>query len=216
MRVAGIPWVLYGLYRIGDAITQRLSDASAERCARALAHAFYRLDGQGRANIRDNIRHVLGPEASAQRVEKVVRGVYLNMLRNYLDLFRFPRLTPAALRARVEIHGLDEALAALEAGKGLIGGSGVLADVFGAPARLPDGAVRLAPRTGAPLVLGFCRRKDRAPGHYIIRLQRVALPNGRRGQEAIREGLAHIIPYIEEAIAQSPEQWVMSVPLWKQ
>lgn len=274
-------------------MAQCLSDASAERWAQAIGRVFYRLDKKGCANIRDNVSHVLGPEATPGWIEEVMQGVYVNMLRNYLDLFRVPRLEPASFSRRVQVYGIEDTLATLAEGKGLIGGSahignpdtvsqalavrgvpilaamehirpeplfnylrglreafgnryipvdgplmplmrqlkrggaialaldrdptssGTVVNFFGAPARLPDGMVRLALRTDAPLVLGFCRRRKEPLGHYEIHLQRVYLPAQGRDPETIRQGVEYIASFVENAIRQTPEQWVMSVPIWQ-
>lgn len=294
MSVPGGPWVAYGLHRIGGWGAQYLSDAAAERWAQVVGRLFYRLDGKGRANIRDNMHHVMGSEARAERIEEVVRGVYGNMLRNYLDLFRIPRLTPAEFQRRVEVIGFEDGMAALAEGRGLIGGSahlgnpdtvgqalavkgypilavmehvhpeslfnylrnlretfgnryiavdgplrpllrqlkqggvialaldrdptgsGTVVNFFGTPARLPDGAVRLALRTEAPLVLGFCRRIDEPLWHYQVHLHRIHLPVDDGDRDAVRRGVEYVASYLADAILETPEQWVMSVPIWQQ
>ncbi|MCZ7575086.1 MAG: lysophospholipid acyltransferase family protein [Ardenticatenaceae bacterium] len=92
--------------------------------------------------------------------------------------------------------------------------SGIWLPFFGDETRVADGAVQLALRTGAPVMVAFCRR----------------LPNNRfyaRGQppfhviatgnfaEDVRVGTEHLMRELESFIRAWPEQWVMSVPLWR-
>lgn len=93
--------------------------------------------------------------------------------------------------------------------------SGVKVKFFGKPARLPDGAVRLAYRTGAPIVMAFCIRKpDNSfkvwvePPFYVAR-------EGPK-EEVIARAQERIIATMEKYIKAYPEQWVLSVPLWRE
>ncbi len=84
---------------------------------------------------------------------------------------------------------------------------------FGRPARLPDGHVRLALKTGAPLVLGFSHRN---PDHTYQAhfLPPYTPPQIGPEEERVAAALAHVIRQIEQAIAQAPEQWTVTVPMW--
>ena len=286
-------WHMYYLYRLGGALAPHLTPTMIEALASWLGNLLYRLDGRGTENIRDNMRHVLGPAASAERIEAAVRGVHRNLLLNYLDLFRIPTLTPNSLRARVLVEGMDIALEALALGRGLVGGSahfgnpdtvgqvfalqgypvlapaehvrpepmfnylrrlretfgnryipvdgpltcllrrlkeggiialaldrdptgsGVVVDFFGAPARLPDGAVQIALRTGAPLCVGLTYRLARPRGHYHIHIERVDLVRTGDRKGDVLAGVTQVARVLERGIAQAPEQWVMTTPLWR-
>jgi lauroyl/myristoyl acyltransferase len=286
-------WRMYYLYRLGGALAPHLTPTMVEALASWLGNLLYRLDGRGTENIRDNMRHVLGPGASPERIEAAVRGVHRNLLLNYLDLFRIPTLSPDLLRARVTMEGMDIALDALALGRGLVGGSahfgnpdtvgqafalqgypvlapaehvrpepmfrylrrlretfgnryipvdgpltclirrlkeggivalaldrdptgsGVVVDFFGAPARLPDGAVRIALRTGAPLCVGLTYRLAQPRGHYRIHIERVDLVQTGNRREDVLAGVAQVARVLERGIAQAPEQWVLTTPLWR-
>jgi phosphatidylinositol dimannoside acyltransferase len=69
-----------------------------------------------RANVRDNLRHVLGHAAQ----ESQVRAVFRHGALNYWDTFAMPHLSRDELRRLVPITGLEHIDAALRAGKGAI------------------------------------------------------------------------------------------------
>ena len=94
-----------------------------------------------------------------------------------------------------------------------ITGSGQIVDFFGHPAHLPDGHVRLALKTGAPLVLGFSHRN---PDHTY---QAYFLPpyhppaTGTKKQQ-IAASMNFVLAEMEKAIGQTPEQWTLTVSIW--
>ena len=91
--------------------------------------------------------------------------------------------------------------------------SGRVVDFFGSPARLPDGHVRMALRTGAPLV---CAYSERLPDNRFV--ARILPPlNLRRtdDQEAdLMAGLKLIVSAMEQAIARRPAQWYVTNAVW--
>lgn len=93
--------------------------------------------------------------------------------------------------------------------------SGVKVNFFGEPARLPDGAPRLAYRTGAPIVMAFCIRKPN--NSFKVWVEPPLYVNRERPkEEAIAEAHRKIIAMMEKYIRAYPEQWLLSVPLWKE
>jgi len=93
-------------------------------------------------------------------------------------------------------------------------GSGVEVKFFGKPARLPDGAVRLAYRTGAPIVMAFCiRRPDNSFKVWVEPPLYVAGEGPK--EKIIAKAQEKIIATMEKYIKAYPEQWVLSVPLWR-
>jgi lauroyl/myristoyl acyltransferase len=84
--------------------------------------------------------------------------------------------------------------------------TGQIANFFGYPAHLPDGHVRLALKTGAPLVVGFsCRNADYT--YQATFLPAFHPPPEGTEEERVTAGLKYIIAEMEKAIAQNPEQW---------
>ncbi|MCB0211137.1 MAG: lysophospholipid acyltransferase family protein [Anaerolineae bacterium] len=94
-----------------------------------------------------------------------------------------------------------------------ITGTGQIVDFFGYPAHLPDGHIRLALRTGAPLVVGFSyRRPDQS--YQATFLPPYHPPASGSEEERIAAGMKFIVAEMEKAIAQAPEQWTVTVPIW--
>jgi KDO2-lipid IV(A) lauroyltransferase len=94
-----------------------------------------------------------------------------------------------------------------------ITGAGQVVNFFGYPAHLPDGHVRLALKTGAPLVVGFSRRNpDHTYQAYF--LPPLHLPAQGTEEERVTAGLRFIVAEMEKAIARTPEQWTVTVSIW--
>ena len=90
---------------------------------------------------------------------------------------------------------------------------GMLVEFFGAPARLPDGHVRLAMRAGVPLILGFSQRLGR--DSYRARFwPHYAIPEEGSENERLAAGMNYVVRGLEETIRAHPEQWAVTVPIW--
>jgi Kdo2-lipid IVA lauroyltransferase/acyltransferase len=79
---------------------------------------------------------------------------------------------------------------------------------FGHPAKTPRAAADLALRTGAAVVMGFCRRE--ADGRYALAMKQ--LPTDDLTAEVLT---ARMTAEIEAAIRVAPEQWVWMHRRWK-
>ncbi|MBI1878054.1 MAG: lysophospholipid acyltransferase family protein [Chloroflexi bacterium] len=94
-----------------------------------------------------------------------------------------------------------------------ITGAGQVVNFFGHPAHLPDGQVRLALKTGAPIVVGFSRRNpDHTYQAYF--LPPFHPPVEGAEEERVQAGLKLIAADMEKAISQNPEQWTVTVSIW--
>lgn len=91
--------------------------------------------------------------------------------------------------------------------------TGQVVNFFGHPARLPDGHVRLALKTGAPLVVGFSRRNPNHTYHAHF-LPPFYLPASGSNEERVSAGLKFIVTEMEKAIRDRPEQWTLTVSIW--
>lgn len=92
-------------------------------------------------------------------------------------------------------------------------GTGQVVEFFGHPARLPDGHVRLALRSGVPLVIGFSRRNHNHT-HQVYFLPPFYLPAEGSEEERVAAGMKFIVGEMEKAIRQAPEQWTVTVSIW--
>jgi KDO2-lipid IV(A) lauroyltransferase len=92
--------------------------------------------------------------------------------------------------------------------------SGIVVDFFGAPARLPDGHVQLALRTGAELLTMFAlRQADDSPIVHVeppLQLERTG-----DFDEDVRVNVQKVVARMEDWIGRYPEQWPMLYPVWR-
>lgn len=88
--------------------------------ARVVAYLVYILSPSLRASIRDNMRHVLGPEASDAELKQATRGVLTNTARNYFDLIKLPHLKPDDIKDCIVPHNWHNVEDALKQGKGVV------------------------------------------------------------------------------------------------
>jgi lauroyl/myristoyl acyltransferase len=281
----------YYLYRLAGVLVPRIPPTIGYPLFSLFGGLAHRFNGDARANVRDNIRHVLGPDAPKDQVDRLARATFDYVAYNYYDLFRLPALSAAKVEAMVHIEGWENVEAALSLGKGVVmtsahfgnieivlyamlmrnvaitipaerveppelydylttlrtskglklipvdgpmldlfrtlrrGGvagvagdrnvtaGGAVVEFFGAPARLPDGHVRLALRSGAPLILGFSRRLGQDAYQAQFR-PHFCIPDEGSEDERFAAGMAYVVRGLEEAISAHPEQWVVTVSVW--
>lgn len=91
--------------------------------------------------------------------------------------------------------------------------TGQVVNFFGRPAHLPDGHIRLALKTGAPLVVGFSRRNPNHTYHATF-LPPYHPPAKGTEEERVAAGMKFILSQMEAAIAQQPEQWTVTASVW--
>jgi lauroyl/myristoyl acyltransferase len=283
--------ISFYLYRLAGVLVPRIPPTIGYPLFSLIGRLAHRLNGNARANVHENIRHVLGPGTSQAQVERLARATFDYVAYNYYDLFRLPTLSSDQVEAMVRIEGWENVEAALSLEKGVVmtsahfgnieivlyamlmrgvsitipaervdppelydyltklrtskglklipvdgpmldlfrtlrrGGvagvagdrnvtdGGTVVEFFGAPARLPDGHVRLALRTGAPMIMGFSRRLGRDA--YEARFwPHFCIPDEGSEDERMAAGMAYVVRGLEEAISAHPEQWVVTVPMW--
>ncbi|MBI1802350.1 MAG: lysophospholipid acyltransferase family protein [Chloroflexi bacterium] len=91
--------------------------------------------------------------------------------------------------------------------------SGIVIDFFGKPARLPDGPVRLALRTGAALIPTYGWRES--TGRFAIRvLPPLTLERSGDSQQDILTNMSRLVNVFEWIIRQHPGQWMAFHPIW--
>ncbi len=92
--------------------------------------------------------------------------------------------------------------------------SGIEVEFFDAPARLPDGHVQLALRTGARIVTAFSlRQADNSASLHI----EPALELEETGdfELDVRVNSRKVVARMEQWISRYPEQWLMLYPIWR-
>jgi KDO2-lipid IV(A) lauroyltransferase len=108
-------------------------------------------------------------------------------------------------------------------------GSGLVVDFMGAPARMPDGAVRLALRTGSPLLIaygwrelvrasrGAGRRRARARARFRLCITPpVALARSGDVGADVRRGVEEVVARLEPLITAHLDQWLAFHPIWQE
>lgn len=111
---------IYYIYRLAGFLVPHVPPRVGYWLFAWLGELCYYLGANSRANVVDNLRHVLGPEVNRERVQQVAREIFRNQGRNYYDLFRLPTLSPSKIQQLVTVHGLEHITKTLEAGRGMI------------------------------------------------------------------------------------------------
>ena len=137
-----------------------------------------------------------------------------NRAQNWLRRRRGMLVTP------IDVPALRLAMARLRKGGVVLTGvdrpvsdEDELVPFFGAPARLPDGHVRLALQTNARIVVACCiLDRDGCWTLHIappIEMERTGDREGDR-----RRNVRRVLAVVEEMIRMAPDQWLMFVPVW--
>ncbi len=110
----------YRLFRAAAWLVQRLPRSVSYALAWAGGWLAFHLAARARVALRQNLRHVMGPDAPAGAVDRAVLGAFRTSAYNYVDMFRIPAVSPQALLARTTVHHGERMLDSWAAGKGVI------------------------------------------------------------------------------------------------
>lgn len=85
--------------------------------------------------------------------------------------------------------------------------------LFGTPARLPDGHVRLAMQANVPVLVASCTLEP--DGCWMLHVA-PPLEMERTGDREgdIRRNVRRVLAVVEDLIRMAPDQWLMFVPVW--
>ena len=91
--------------------------------------------------------------------------------------------------------------------------TGPIVTFFGAPTQMPDGAVQLSLKYGAPVIVGFSVRQ---PDNRSVIYIEPPLQFDKTGDLArdIQAGVQKIANVLEKYIRQYPDQWLMFQQIW--
>jgi lauroyl/myristoyl acyltransferase len=110
----------YILFRLAGMVApllpRRLGYALMGLCARLM----YRLGARNRDMIQSNVRHVLGPQASAAEIDAVARRIFHNLLKNYFDLFWLPAQRTERIAPLAKMYGEEHLVEAQAYNRGII------------------------------------------------------------------------------------------------
>lgn len=113
----------YILYRIGEFLSLYLPFEFSYALARAISHLQYRLSGQDRTSVRNNLRAIF-PGIDDRLLERYTKNVFINFGRYLVVFFKFKKLDLTYIKKNVSIEGRDYIDEALAWGRGLIVVSG--------------------------------------------------------------------------------------------
>jgi len=95
-----------------------------------------------------------------------------------------------------------------------IQGHGVVTELFGEPALMPDGAAQLALRSGASILPGYSIRMGR--DRYLVRFEApIHVAKNGHSPEQVKELTDRIINVMEGYIRAYPGQWMAFEDIWE-
>jgi phosphatidylinositol dimannoside acyltransferase len=97
-----------------------------------------------------------------------------------------------------------------------ISGTGLRIPFLGEETSFADGPAQLALRTGAPIIVGYCRRRAENGFEAFVEPPIYLPEKPENPEQALREGTMQVAARLEAFIRNEPGQWVMSVPLWEE
>jgi KDO2-lipid IV(A) lauroyltransferase len=116
--------------RLAYLLLGRLSLRSLYGIANIVGTGAYYFRHEARRDVTDNMRRVMGPNASNREVRRAAREVFRNATRYYADLLHVPRLDPETFyREQLDLEGEEYLRDAQESGRGAV----VVSAHFGSP-----------------------------------------------------------------------------------
>lgn len=113
-------FLTYGSYRLLETLLGPLPPRSGYGVARAVGRLFYAFSPKLKQTLSHNIRHVLGPDATEDEVQALVRQACVNVAKGHYDLFRLNHLTKDEILGMIEIEGYERLERALAEGRGVV------------------------------------------------------------------------------------------------
>lgn len=112
--------ILYLMGRISSFFFLRLSPRQSHTLARILGYMVYFTWRRGRNALRENMRYILGEDATDKEVNKMAKESFFNYVKYLEDFIRLPAVKPEDIKQRVTLKGWDNLDEALKEGKGAI------------------------------------------------------------------------------------------------
>jgi lauroyl/myristoyl acyltransferase len=197
-----------------EEINQRVSVQGLEHSEQALAAQkglIITLPHFGNFNLASQItRYYQVPTTMvAEDLEPPELYEYVTSLRTSHGIKAVP--VSQSLRPIIRALRANEAVG-LAADRDVTGG-GEWLPFFGAPARIPVGHVKLALRTGAPILPCFAVRESDYHSKMHVEEPLFLTPSGDLRRD-VREGAKRIVALMERYIRAYPDQWLAFQPIW--
>ena len=113
-------FLTFGTYRLLGALTGPLPPAMGYGLGRPVGALLLATSPQLRRILTCNLGHVLGPDASEEDVQSLVRRACRNIIKGHYDLFRLSRLSTEEILGMTRVEGREHMERALARGKGVI------------------------------------------------------------------------------------------------
>lgn len=111
----------YAVFRLAAACVRLAPLRVSYVAACRVGDLAYLLNRSARANVRDNVRHALGREASPERIDGAARAVFRNVVKYYVDVLRMRDLDPRRLdQHRMIDVGFENLTEAVARGRGVV------------------------------------------------------------------------------------------------
>ncbi|RME42686.1 MAG: hypothetical protein D6791_17165 [Chloroflexi bacterium] len=110
----------YFFYRLFGWLAPRIPPRVGYWLFARIGDLFYWLDADGRRAVLDNLRHVVGPDASDSILADKARLTFRMQAYNYFDLFRVPGMSAEEIEARSHVEGWEHLESAVARGQGVI------------------------------------------------------------------------------------------------
>jgi lauroyl/myristoyl acyltransferase len=117
--VAGVSLVDLG-YAAGWRLVRTVPLPLAAAAVAAGADRMYRRGGPGVRRLRENLRHVVGPDVAPAELDELVRRGLRSYARYLMEAFRLPRTDRAGIRRRFRLDGEEVLAAEVAAGRGVV------------------------------------------------------------------------------------------------
>lgn len=117
---SGVSLLIYGLFLAAISPIQRLPLRLAYKLASWAGDLVFLLWPKGRRNAIENVRHVLGPQATEDQVRRTAKRSFRNYMKVLVDFLRLPRTSQEEVRRRVRVKGWEHLDSALQKGKGAL------------------------------------------------------------------------------------------------
>jgi KDO2-lipid IV(A) lauroyltransferase len=112
--------MLYSLYVIGFSLAKFLPLRFCYAVAELIALGFYLFSKRDIAELKDNLRMVLGADTDEEALKKHVRAVFRNFSKYLVDFFKFQKFTEEYIKKHIEISGTEHLDEVLSSGKGAL------------------------------------------------------------------------------------------------
>jgi lauroyl/myristoyl acyltransferase len=113
-------FLTYGTYRLLGALTGSLPPRVGYGLGRPVGALLLATSPQLKRVLACNLRHVVGPDASEEQLQSLVRRASANIIKGHYDLFRVSRLSNKEILEMTRFEGREHMEEALARGKGVI------------------------------------------------------------------------------------------------